>query len=134
MTLSPVDVAGKAPHHEVVSGDVVLAAAGDASGKVKLTGQQWAALYLAGAVFLLILGTLVFDLVMLWRHLPPEPQPPLQLTQANVDLYRALSEHYTVMANAAQERATRLFETFIAACLLPLFAGIVGFIFGRERT
>jgi hypothetical protein len=65
--------------------------------------------------------------------LPPEPQPPAHLTAADVETYRALSEHYTTLANAAEKRAIKIFETCIAAALLPVFTGIIGFIFGRER-
>jgi len=128
----------KRRHHQIehVSQDVVLAAAGDASGREKLTGQQWAALALAAGVFILILGTISLDFALMWSHLPTAPAPPSsqQLTPQAIETYRALSEHYTTMTNAAHDRLIKIYEEVIAASLLPVFTGIIGFIFGRERS
>jgi hypothetical protein len=124
---------GHRPDIEHVSRETVLAPAGEVTAYHVLTGQQRAAFRLAAGVFALILATIVFDFVMFWIMLPTAPKPPSQLTSANVEMYRLLSDHYTVMSNAALDRAIKIFETCVAAAFLPVFTGMVGFIFGRER-
>jgi hypothetical protein len=111
----------------------VLASLG--SGNVrKLTGEQWVAFALAGAVFLLVVTTIVFDFVILKADLPPIPPLPKTTAAADLSAYKQSVEQYTALTNAAHERARNMFETFAAASLLPIFTGIVGFIFGRERS
>lgn len=111
----------------------MLAPAGEVTAYRVLTGQQRAAFRLAAGVFALILATMAFDFAMLWIMLPTAPKPPNQLTPASLETYRLLSDHYTAMSNAAFDRAIKIFETCVAAAFLPVFTGIVGFIFGRER-
>ena len=124
---------GHRPEIEHVSRETVLEPAGEVTAYRVLTGQQRAAFRLAAGVFVLIFATIVFDFAMYWITLPTPPKPPSQLTSANVELYRSLSEQYTAMSNAALERAIKIFETCVAAAFLPVFTGMVGFIFGRER-
>lgn len=110
-----------------------MAVAGAARGKIKLTGEQWVAVWLAGGVFSLMLITIVAVFGVYWASLPSHLNVPQQLDAKNAESFRLAVEQYTAIANAAQERAMKTFETCIAAALLPLFAGIVGYIFGREH-
>lgn len=132
-TVEPTSAPSSAvPPPRVTAGDV-LASVG--SGNVrKLTGEQWVAFALAGAVFLLVVSTIVFDFVILKTALPPMPPLPRTTAEADLAAYKVAVEQYTVLTNAAHERARNVFETFAAASLLPIFTGIVGFIFGRERS
>ena len=108
----------------------------DAAGEMHetmLTGRQWAALALTAGVFLLIAGITTWDFTMLRSQIPPPPAAPSQLTKESVELYQALTAHYTSVVGAAQERAIQLFDRLIAVSLLPVFTGMIGFIVGRER-
>lgn len=129
-TVDPLPKAVPPPPTEKVTANEVLESVGDGTVQ-KLTGQQWAALVLAAAVFFLVVGATVFNFFILESGLPALPVPPVA---KDVEQYKQLVDHYTELTNAAHERSRNLFETFVAAAFLPLFAGIVGFIFGRERA
>ena len=97
-----------------------------------LTGQQRAALWLAAGVFGLVLSITAITLILLWSQLPAA-LPPLPKTDAELATYRALVEQHNLLADAVYERARNIFQTFVASALLPVFTGIIGYIFGRER-
>lgn len=122
------------PTHPVDSARDVLESVADAYVLKKLTGEQWVACALAAAVFLLVSATIFFNFRILAGALPPLPATPKTTAEADLAAYRLAVEQYATLTNAAHERARNMFETFVASSLLPIFTGIVGFIFGRERS
>jgi hypothetical protein len=97
-----------------------------------LTGAQRAGLRLAlgvGAVIAVLIGT-IFGLS--FYSLPPTPHPPANATPDSIARYKELVDIYKVLSETTLDRAIRLFQAMVASTLLPVFTGILGYIFGER--
>lgn len=99
-----------------------------------LTGQQRAALWLAAGVFGLVVAVMIVDFALLWWSLPANIAVPTTTAAPDLEAYKTLVTQHTAISNAVHERALNIFQTFVAASLLPVFTGIIGYIFGRDRA
>lgn len=98
--------------------------------QLELTGLQRAGLKLAlgvggvGAVALVFLGFLWVTTI---------PAPPMIPVDATSSARAAALADYTAINQLAVDRVTTLFGLVITTTLLPVFTGILGYIFGTRN-
>lgn len=111
-------------------------------GSVKdapLTATQAAGMSLArlvGAIIFLVLMVLLIDFYLnrpVAPHLMTEPSSTIAMDDIASHNQR-LIEDYRALNEISQDRSVQMFQVIVAAALLPVFTGILGYIFGRATA
>ena len=117
------------PDDQTVSPQEILAAAG-ADKPVKGTFLQRTGFILAGSV-----GGLIFiitvSLVGKWIYSAPA-LPPVIPAGADAATVKAILENYRSLQQIVMEPYTTFFEMTVVKVLIPIFASILGYIFGSR--
>src|ERR1700719_4157636 len=117
------------PDREIVSPDEVLRAGGAVHQVKGGTFLQRTGLLLAASVG--AVGSVVtLALVIKWIcYAPPIPTLPNNLDREQA---RLLIENYKLLQQATLEPFSTLFDSIVVKVLLPVFTGILGYIFGTR--
>lgn len=104
----------------------------DAVGKVSLgTWTQRAGMRLAACVGSVGLVIIIIILVKWWCLIPTAPDLSRNLTPEQIE---ALLKNYKILTDQSQQLAIQMIETLIVKVILPLFTGILGYIFGAQMA
>ncbi len=90
-----------------------------------LTGRDWVAVLLAGAVLLLV--AIISAVLLLDWHVPA---PVLQ--NIPPEQQKEVIEQYKNLTGVLGERTEKMFDLMVTKALLPLFATLVGFLLGKR--
>jgi hypothetical protein len=97
--------------------------------KFPLSTTQRTGLYLAAGVGGLIVLVTVSLMIFLWRDYPSLPPAvgtnPTPAQSASLENYKAL-------ADLTIKNTREIFQTVVTQAPIPIFAAIVGYIFGRD--
>jgi hypothetical protein len=104
----------------------VFEATGIQSSASDVTGTQRVGLWLAGALFALILMSLVFTGFTWWYDTPPLPKLPTDPEQA-----KAVIANHKALVEAAHESSMKLLDATVGK-LLALLGTIIGYILGTQ--
>ena len=83
----------------------------------------WLAIGIGG----LIAVVTVLDVIFFWCHYPTMPSESGTVAAADLQQYKELS-------TIAVESAQKIFQSVVAQALVPLFATVIGYLFGRRST
>jgi hypothetical protein len=110
---------------EVVKPETILA---DDEGIHILTSVQRTGLYLAGGVGALIVLVTLGLLVFLWCDYPKLPADDKLFGTTDP---KTLLDDYKALAEVTVTNTRELFQIIVAQALIPVFAAIIGYIFGK---
>lgn len=115
---------------QTVSPREILAAAG-AEKPITGTFLQRTGFVLAGWV-----GTLIsiVTLALIGKWIYSAPAPPAIPVGADGTTVKAILENYRALQQIAMEPYTAFFEMIVVKVLLPIFASILGYIFGSRSN
>ena len=111
-----------------VSPQEIIAAAG-AEKPVRGTFLQRTGLTLAVCVGSLIA---IVTLAIMGKWISSVPPAPVIPPGADATTVKAILENYKALQQIAMEPYTALFEMIVVKVLLPIFASILGYIFGSR--
>lgn len=117
----------KAPIKQEVGAGEILDRVGKAE-EPPLSPLQRAGMKLALGVGLAIAGVTLLVLIDWLSNRPALPQLPPDTAQA-----KAALENFQALNTATLTRATELFDLIVAKAFLPVFTGILGYIFGSKQ-
>ncbi len=119
------------PDYDIVPPAEVLRLGGAEKEVTEGTFLQRTGLVLAAAVGALA-SAITLALVIKWVcYAPPVPSIPTSMDAAQA---RVLIENYRLLEQASLEPFTTLFDSIVVKVLLPVFTGILGYIFGTRNS